>query len=164
MSRVEQVRDKVFEWCSSEGFNPEIIHDTNAKFNIRIEISGLKLQIIQRTSPDSFFVVIKLALTFEQYNRLENLRKNEREEFVWDLNLTLAANPSILEFHVKPDPPNKIRAVMISSKPIFYDGLSKDVLMSRTYDVLKAFTVAGWKINRAIGLRSKSRPLSHMYT
>jgi hypothetical protein len=54
-----------------------------------------------------------------------------------DLSLELLKNEEIGDFDIKPDPPNNVSEVLIQSKPIFYDGVTKDRLMNTIYSLFK---------------------------
>ncbi|MDQ1279268.1 MAG: hypothetical protein QG670_528 [Thermoproteota archaeon] len=56
-----------------------------------------------------------------------------------------------LDFQIKPNPPNDIAMVFISSRKIFYDGLSKDRLIFSCHSVFRAFTEVLWTLELYTG-------------
>ena len=148
---IKEVKKKVLTWFREERFSHEEILDPNTHFNFGIKVSGSTLHVVQSVqNSDSIFVAANLILNPMQLDLLNKMSKNKRRKFFWNLRLALVSNKSVLEFLIKPNPPEDIREIFISSKRIFYDALTKDRLLSIIYDVYKAIIMTVWILEQEV--------------
>ena len=146
--RVKEVKEKVLNWLKEEAFSPEEISDANAYFNFNIKVAGRPLHVLQNVrSIDSIFAGANLVFTPPQLSLLKNsMDKKKRQEFFWDLRLALLGKTELGDFEIKPNPPDDVREVFISSKRIFYDALTKDRLIHAIGSVYKNVTMVVWML------------------
>jgi len=151
--KIKETREKVLNWLKEEAFSPQDMPNANAYFNFGIKVAGNPLHVLQNVrSLDSIFVGANLVLTPPQLSLLKkNMDKKKRQEYFWDLRLALLMNTELGDFQIKPHPPDDFREVFISSKRIFYDGLTKDMLIHAINNVYKAVMMVVWMLERYAG-------------
>jgi hypothetical protein len=156
--KVKEIKEKVLVWLKEEGFSPEDVADPNAFFNFNIKVAGSPLHVVQSVrNIDSVFVGANLILTPAQLDLLNSMNKKKRQQFFWDLRLALAGNSELGDFEIKPNPPDDVREVFISSRRIFYDALTKDRLINAISSVYKAIMIVIWMLERYAGARLKGK-------
>lgn len=141
--RVKEVKEKVLNWLKEESLSPEEVSDPNAYFNFSIKVAGQPFHIVQNVrSLDSVFVGANLVLTPAQLSLLKNnMNKNKRQEYFWDLRLALLSNLELGDFQIKPNPPDDVREIFISSK----------TLVRSIYSIYKAAMMIIWMLERYAG-------------
>jgi hypothetical protein len=163
-STIQSTKSKVIDWLKIEGFAPEERTDPRAYFNIQATISGMSLHVVQPIGKlDSIFVGANMVLTLEQQELLRKMGKEKRREFFWDLRLALLTSQPLGDFQIKPNPPEDVREVFISSKGIYYEALNKDRLISTLNDVLKYLMMVIWLLERTAGAPSPKDSELGMY-
>ena len=147
--KIKEVKKKVLTWLKEEKLSPEEILDPNVHFNFGIKVSGSPLHVVQSVyNSDSIFVAANLILTSMQLDLLNKMSKNKRRKFFWTLRLALVSNNSVGDFLIKPNPPEDVREIFISSKRIYYDALTKDRLLSTIYDIYKTIMMTIWMLEQ----------------
>lgn len=160
----KKISEKIENWLKEEGFFSEKIMNNKAYFNFVAKISGMGLNVLQSIDkPDSILVATNLTLSVEQLDMINKMDAENSREFFWDLRLALL-NADIGDFSIKPHPPNDVREVFISSNPIYYDGLSKDRLISTIFRVCRSLMLVIWMLERASGAPTprKNEQLSYI--
>ena len=89
--------------------------------------------------------------TEEQLKLLKDMDEKKRQEFFWELRLALLKNNELGYFQIKPNPPHDIREVFISSRRLYYDGLTKDRLMT----TIKAIFMVIWMLEQKVEIKPK---------
>lgn len=135
--KIKLVRDKIGRWLREENIFPREALDPEAHFNFYIQQSNLNVNIVQKVEWQDSIVVGTNVLLGPLSSKIDQLDHEKKQEFFWDLSLELLKNGEIGDFNITPDPPDKVREVLIKSKPIFYDGLTKDRLMNTIYAMFK---------------------------
>ncbi len=148
--RVGEVREKVLNWLKEEGLSPEEMEDPNAYFNFNVNVGGRTFNVVQNVlSLDSIQVAATAVFTPEQLTLLKNkMNKKKRKEYFWDLTLTLVKNSDLGDFDIKPDPPDDVREVLVCSRKIFYDALTKHKLLHAIHSAYKAYMMVIWMLER----------------
>lgn len=142
---IQEVKNKVYEWLKEEGLSPEELSDPNSYFNFGITIGDNSFNIVQKIdSNDSIFIGTNLVLSNEQTSSLTNISDDKKQEMVWGLRMSLIRNKDLLEFNVRPDPPQDIQEVYLSSRRIFYDGLIKNALINLIHSLYKTIKEVIW--------------------
>jgi len=150
--QIKEIKEKILNWLKEEKLQPREISDPNAYFNICITVGGLALHVIQKADQiDSIAVGANLVFTEEQLKLLENMSDKKRQEFFWELRLALLKNNELGDFQIKPNPPHDVKEVFISSRRLFYDGLTKDRLMTAIFTVYKAIFMVIWMLEQKAG-------------
>ena len=151
--RSKETKEKIIAWLKEEAYSPEETSDPNAYFNILAKIGGMGCNVVQNVkSVDSFIVGTNLVLVPEQLDLLKGMGSEKRKAFFWDLRMSLLKNSELGDFQIKPTPPNDTQSVFISSRKIFYDGLTKGTLEEAIHAVIKAVIMVNWMLQQYAGI------------
>jgi len=151
--RIKETKEKILGWLKEESLSPEDVADPNAYFNFGVKVSGSPLHVVQSVGAiDGVIVGANLILTPTQMDQLKSMDGKTRQEFFWDLRLALLKNNRLGDFQIKPDPPDSIQEVFVSSRRIFYDALTKDRLINAIGDVYRAVMMVIWMLERYAGV------------
>lgn len=165
LSSIDIVKGKIVDWLREEGFQFKEVDDSNAYFNLMTIVGGKPIHIFQnRGKKDSVAVISNLEFSPEQTKLFSKIGKAEKQSFFCNLRIALLARQSLGDFKIKPKPPEQIEQVFISSKPIYYDELTKSNLISTLYDIHKSVMMAVWLLEEATGAPSGTTGLQSMYT
>jgi hypothetical protein len=132
---IKRVRDKIGRWLQEENLSPSEALDPQALFNFHIQPGNLN--VVQMVDWRDSIVVGTNVLLGPLSAKINQLNRERKQEFFWDLSIELLKNEAIGDFDIKPNPPENVREVLLKSKPIFYDGLTKDRLMNTIYSMNK---------------------------
>lgn len=155
---IEVIKKKIIDWLNAEKFRHEEVSDQNAYFNIVVYVSNLGFNTIQRRDrEDSIFIGTNLNFTPQQITLLKEMNTPKKQSYFWTLRMRLLNSPTLASFEIRPNPPEEVRTVFISSKPIFYDGLSKGKLFSILFDVHKAVIMTIWLLEQISGATTSSQ-------
>jgi hypothetical protein len=151
MEKWEEVRDQIRKWCDEEGIfdseKKDPLSDFNFVVNFPVELEH-KINILKPgNSVDRVVIVSGMRLDEEVVRKLEELPESELEEFLWDLRFTLGNRPT--EFELRR--PKKAPEAIIVTSSIYFDGLTKDRLMTTLREVYKSKLLATWKIRKKVG-------------
>jgi hypothetical protein len=69
----------------------------------------------------------------------------------------LLANPTIAEYTLGPNPPAKFELVRYMSKPLFFNSMTKQTLISSIYDIYKAQLAIQTILSKYTGYLSPSK-------
>ncbi|RZN42943.1 MAG: DUF2299 domain-containing protein [Methanophagales archaeon ANME-1-THS] len=136
--RIKLVKDKIGRWLREENIFPQEALDPQAQFNFYVQHGTLNVNIVQKVDWHDSIVVGTHVILGPLSSKIDQLDYEKKQEFFWDLSLELLKNGDIGDFDITPDPPDNVREVLIKSRPIFYDGLTKDRLMNTMYAMFKA--------------------------
>ena len=165
LSNIDIVKGKIADWLREEGFQFKEVDDSNAYFNLMTIVGGKPYHIFQnRGKKDSVTVVSNLEFSPEQIKLFSKIDQAEKQSFFCNLRIALLARQSLGDFKIKPKPPEQIEQIFISSKPIYYDALTKGNLISTLYDIHKSVMMAVWLLEEATGAPSGTTGLQSMYT
>ncbi len=157
---INKTKQKIMDWLKEEGFAAEEKQDPNAYFNIQASKSGMGVNVVQNPPfNDSIFIAGNIAVAPEQQALLKSRSRDKREDFIWDLQMTLAANIELGDFALKPNPPDDIQIIFVSSRRIYYDELTKGKLLTSINIVIKNVLLTIWKLQRFLGMH-----MPHMVT
>ena len=165
LDRVETAKGKIVGWLREEGFQFKEIKDASAYFNIVTQVGRRAYHIFQNKGKiDSVTIASNLQFSNEQIDRFLKINRKEKRSFFSNLRIALLARETLGDFKVKPKPPEQIEQVFLSSKPIYYDGLTKDRFISTLYDVHKSTMMTLWLLEETIDDISETTGLQSMYT
>jgi len=152
---IENVKKKI-DWLTVEGYQPEDVSDKDlqALFNILAKVAGgHPYHIVQKKDKqDCFFIACNLVLTPQQLSLLAKMGKEKRWSYFWNLRLRLLTHQNLGDFEIKPNPPKRVTEIFISSKPIYYDALTKNRVISTLIDVYKSTMMAIWMLEQTAGV------------
>lgn len=162
---IEAAKSKIAGWLREEGFQFKEIEDSNAHFNIMTQIGGKAYHIFQNKSKiDSITIASNHKFSSEQIEKFSKIKKEEKKLFFNNLRIALLARQALGDFKIKPKPPEQIEQIFLSSKPIFYDGLTKNRFISMLHDVHKSAMMTIWILEETIDDISETTGLQSMYT
>ena len=151
---INKTKLKILDWLKEEGFSAEEKQDPNAYFNIHAIKSGISVNIVQNPPyADSIFIGGNIAVAPEQQALLKARSRDKREDFIWDLQMNLAANNELGDFGLKPNPPDDIQVIFLSSRRIYYEELSKAKFFAALNIVLKNIILTIWRLQKFVGMR-----------
>ncbi len=156
---INKTKQKIIEWLKEEGFSAEEKQDPNAYFNIQATKGRINVNIIQNPPfNDSIFIGGNIAVAPEQQALLKSRSRDKREDFIWDLQMSLAANNELGDFALKPNPPDDIQTIFVSSRRIYYDELTKGKLFTSINIVMKNIILTIWKLQKFVGMHMPKTP------
>lgn len=165
LSNIDIAKGKIADWLREEGFQFKEVDDSNAYFNLMTIVGGKPYHIFQnKGKKDSVTVVSNLEFSPEQIKLFSKIDQAEKQSFFCNLRIALLARQSLGDFKIKPKPPEQIEQIFISSKPIYYDVLTKSNLISTLYDIHKSVMMAVWLLEEAAEAPSGTTGLQSMYT
>ena len=154
---IETIKNRITQWFQEEGFNPTEITDPNAHFNIVVTVANLPFNVVQDIRKrDSFFVGTRVTFTNNQLASFRRLSREKKQSYTWNLRMELLKNPGLGNFEIRHNPPKDISEVFISSRPIFYDAITKDKVISTIHTIFKAAMMTIWKLEEISGTRPTS--------
>ncbi len=150
---INKTKQKIMDWLKEEGFAAEEKQDPNAYFNIQATKSGIGVNIVQNPPfNDSIFIAGNIAVAPDQQALLKSRSRDKREDFIWDIQMTLAANNELGDFALKPNPPEDMQIIFVSSRRIYYDELTKGKLFASINIVIKNVLLIIWKLQKFVGM------------
>ena len=139
-----KMKEKVKKWCEEEGIFKEEIEDKNLDFNLGIMFPDENhlLNIIKPKERDCIIVVSRVMISSKD----QELLKEKREKFLWDLRFTLGNRPTNFSLNVE----NGILQDFTITYRIYEDGLTKHNFMQAIREVHKSKLLAIWKMMYAL--------------
>lgn len=160
LADIEVVKNQITMMLSGEGFQIKEIKDSNTHFNFMTMVGGLPYHIFQNVNRrDSIFVAGNFKITPHQVGLFSRMEQTRKKEFFWNLRISLLTRQSLGDFKIKPKPPEKIEEIFLSSKPVFYDGLTKEKLFSTLFEIHKCSMMVKWMFEEAVGAESETHSL-----
>ena len=131
---MEEVEKKIVKWLKEEKLSPKRAEDPNAFINYEIQVGNTSLSIIQNTDySDSITVSCSLLYSEDQLTLLNELMNtHSKREYLNKINTQLTLHPYIWNFHI-----DKNKGVLIHSKRLYYEDLTKENLMHMVYLIAK---------------------------
>lgn len=147
-----KVKQKIIDWLKEEACSPVEETDPNAFFNITAKVGKLGCQIVQPVNKtDSFIVAGRVVLPPEMLEIIKSMNSEKKTALFWDLRLSLVSNSELLDFQIESDTQEDIKAIGMSSRPIFYDSFTKERLFSAMFGVTRAVLMMMWMIQKHAG-------------
>lgn len=143
----EKVKENIQKWLLEEGFKIELQPNDKTLFDfLATDMHGIKTHVIQPTlKPDQVAIIAVLNIDENQQSTLKAMENKERSRFLWDLRFGL------LNSGVGFSPISIPFKALEISKPIYYDGLTKDAFMEKLFDVRAALMFVFWTFDREFG-------------
>ena len=147
---------KVEELCLREGITLRRVQNDMANFQLNLQFPNPQsnINVVQPKGKDDMIIIGAIIEIAETHRKsLQALEAKKREEFIWNLRLTLAKGN--VEFELK-HPDNILEFVRVH-KFLFEDGFSKNAFMNALFDVNRSKLLVIWFIQKEFGA-SPSRP------
>lgn len=151
-SEIASVKAKISRWLSEESCKPAERSDSRAHFAIEITFNNQSFAVIQpKERNDSLSVGSRMGLATFQVERLKKMELPKKEALIWELHLALMNKNQLSLFELGPHLPTDFNEATIQSRPIYYDALTKDRLMSAIESVFRAFVLIQDTIDKYSG-------------
>ncbi len=133
------------------------VHNVTANFqlNLQFPTPQSNINVFQPKGKDDMIIigaVIEIAQPHRQ--SLRALDTKRREEFIWNLRLTLARGN--VEFELR-HPDNVLEFVRVH-KFLYEDGFSKTAFMNALFDVNRSKLLVIWSIQKEFGVSPSPAP------
>lgn len=153
----EELEKRVEEICLEESIAMRRIQNDLANFQLNVQFPNPQsnINIFQPKGKNDMVIigaVIEIAEPHKQ--KLRALKVKEREEFIWNLRLTLARGS--IEFELR-HPDNVLEFVRVH-KFLFADGFSKNTFMNTLLDVNRSKLLVIWFIQKEFGVSPPRAP------
>ncbi len=154
---------RIEELCLEEGIVLGKVHNDMVNFQLNLQFPNPQstLNVVQPKGKEDLIIVGAVIEVAESHKSgLMALNEKKREEFIWDLRLTLAKGNAEFELH---HPDNVLEFVRVH-KFLYEDGFSKQAFMNALLDVNRSKLLVVWFIQREFGVSpSRSPEEAHMY-
>ena len=141
---INETKLKIVKWLKEESFSPEEVKDPQTFFNIEIRIGQIGLNVVQDLQhKDSIFVGGRLTPPEDLITSFRNRTTPEiRRLFLLDLQIALLGNRTVSEFQFTiGSSPDEFQKILIVSKRVYYDDLTKSSLVSTATAIQKLILV-----------------------
>jgi hypothetical protein len=141
---AQDIKKKVANWLKEEGFPLKEVPDPDAGFNFSVKVGGFAIDVVQNLRRDAILVRSTLVFNKKQTTQLKGMEEKRRQEFLWDLRMRLLNNNEVGTFTIKPN--LERMEVLVQSRGIFHDALTKDRFIHAIIVVHKAITMVIWMV------------------
>jgi hypothetical protein len=154
---INKVRDKIVDWLKEQGFSVEQVSDPKAFFNLSAKRNNLAINIVQNPPlNDCIFIAANVGTDPEMQLILKKMDNQKKQDFLSDLNLTLLKNNELGDFVVQPKPPEDIQAIVIFSRPIFFEELTKAKFFYMVNIMLRTIITIIFTLQKFTGVSPKA--------
>jgi hypothetical protein len=164
---IEETREKVKTWLIQEGLFKEEIQVDNLYFQLAAEFppqSGRHLSVIQPKNHEDMIVVFsRIRLADSHRFAISSMQPKDREQLLWKMRYDLLFQDSSFEIEPGASDLQSIRF----TREIYYDGLTKNMLMQAIRENLKCELYVVWKFQEIFGegqTNKVSSPPEPMYS
>jgi hypothetical protein len=139
MVQIGEVGERLEEWLEAEGFNVWKFADDDSRFSFKVTRDECPpLLVLQPQSKvDSLLVRCDVRLADKGQEKLLALPEKEREFMLFDLRMVLLSTECRCQFV----PSSRSWKAIRVSKPVFYDGLTKDRFFETVDTVARAVSL-----------------------
>lgn len=139
MMGTGEVGERLEEWLEAEGFTVWKFADEDSRFSLKVTRDEYPpLLVLQpQSKADSILVTGDVRLTDKGQEKLVALPEKEREFMLFDLRMVLLSTECRCQFV----PSSKSWKIVRVSKPVFYDGLTKDRFFETVDTVARAVSL-----------------------
>lgn len=148
---VDTQANRIREWFINEGIYKDKLNDDNANHHFIVEFPMGSGQITDIVFPkmreDMVILGSGLQLSPEHHSGLSSLPKSKYEELMWEIKFKLLSmRPGFIL-----TPPDNIPNLVQFQRPLFFDGLTKNMLMDALQDVSASKLYFIWKMHQMFG-------------
>ena len=160
----EEVEKRIREWLEAEGIFREKFPDRNAQFHLIAELppgSGRKVHIVQPPRKGDLIIIVStMVVDDSRRERLRQMKRRKKNDFMWSLRFGLLFREDSSE--MMPNAANVERIQV--TRPIYYDGLTKNALMEAMQENWKCHLFIDWMFQRRFeeALPTEEPPTYHV--
>lgn len=159
VDKTAEIRKKVRTWLKEEHISFKERSGQKEQRSMDLRINGFSIHLGQRNL-DSIYLGIAVALPDEQAERFNHLDENNKQKCIVDLMGIFASNCGLAGFEILPNGVYDFRQMTVTSKQIFYDGLTKDRLFSSIADLFRAYAGISSVLGHHTGITAPIKPKS----
>ncbi len=145
------IRDQIQKWLADDGMFKKTIIDENSNFHFIINFLEHKMEVIQpKGMIDRIIIGCMTQVSPKHINAMEKLRNenlDEMKKFLYEFRSEI----SLFDVDMGISELNYILLHYVVQDEIYYDGLSKHVLMKTIKKIFRANLRALWKIQYKFG-------------
>jgi hypothetical protein len=140
IDRASKIRRKVTTWLNEEKIDFKERKESKAYLILDLDFNGFATTLIHdKESSDSIYLTMDIAPHKDQIQEFNSLDDNLKKDCVLHLVDVFAVNCGLGGFELSPNGALDFRQIIIATKSIYYDGLTKDRLFSSVSDLIRAY-------------------------
>lgn len=152
MKEQDNVMNRVKEWMVGEGIYEDIVQDEdNSTYHFIAEYpanSGSLIDILQpKIREDLIIIASGVHLSDKDQQSLMALRKEKREELLWDVRFNMVFLKTGFEIYPNVQMPQTFRF----ERSLYFDGLTKNSFMEALNEVNRCKIFISWKLVKLLG-------------
>jgi len=148
---IDVIMRRVKEWLVEEGMYKDKVVDDQATYHFVVvfpQNSNRTADIIQPKEREDLLVIASgVGLIKEYYEALKDMPKSERENLLWDMRFQLLFRESDFQMIPNAEDLQKIQF----TRPIHFDGLTKNTLIECLREDYKCNLFIIWKMKQVFG-------------
>lgn len=134
-------------WLTDDGWSVKAVNDSRNHQNFQFTKEGDPNYNLVHPNPNAEFALVGIGLPGEEFSEiLSNEPEDDREEFLWDLRI------SLLEFGIEFNGVKYPSEGITMSIPAYFEGTTRDSFMERVRTLKNSVHLFKWKINEAFEL------------
>lgn len=134
-------------WLTDDGWSVKAVNDSQNHQNFHFTKDGEPSYSLVHPNPNAEFALVGIGLPGKEFTEiLTNQSEDEREEFLWDLRI------SLLEFGIEFNGVKVPTEGITMSIPTYFEGTTRDSFMARVRTLKNSVHLFKWKINAAFEL------------
>jgi hypothetical protein len=153
---TDKEANMVREWLMDEGIYKDKIVDDTARYHFVAEFpqgSGQMYDVIfPKIRPDLIVIVSGVQLSSQHLSGLTALPKPRLDEFLWELKFQFITMKT--DFIFNPPTPDSVPRIIQFQKPLYYDGLNKNLFMEGLKSVHFSRLFIIWKMAQMFGVET----------
>jgi len=148
MPQPRELEKKLRTWLTDEEYLIKSQTNPAAAFILVASnpAAGISVTISQNAKHSDRIEITSQMMFGEYAKKVNDLPKQEREDFFWDLRFSLVTSDVIFAM-VPPENPQSV----VVMKNIWYDGLTKDHFMTAIQRVGEGALLCSWKVVHKFG-------------
>jgi hypothetical protein len=148
MPQPREIEKKLRTWLTDEEYFVKTQTNPSAAFILIASnpAAGISVTISQNAKHSDRIEITSQMMFGEYVKKINELPKQEREDFFWNLRFSLVTSDVIFAM-VPPENPQSV----VVMKNIWYDGLTKDRFMTAVLRVGEGALLCSWKVVHKFG-------------
>jgi hypothetical protein len=165
VDRTPEIREKITTWLAEEKIRFKEKTEPGTRLLLDLHMNGFSIHLVQRKETlDSIFLAMAIALPDAQAEHFNHLDEGSKQKCITDLISVFAGNSGLAGFELLPNGVYDFRQMTVTTKQIFYDGLTKDRLFSSIADLFRAYAGISMVLGFHTGVMTPIKPAGqHFY-